>query len=95
MEINDLQKISVSVAGCALPLEINRDEEEFFRIAETLLNKKVEFYEKKYSNKPRANVLTLAAYDLTVCLLRYCNSVDGSQLEQKLRSLNEQIEDIL
>jgi cell division protein ZapA (FtsZ GTPase activity inhibitor) len=95
VKINELQKISVSVAGSALPLEVNLDEEEFFRIAEALLNKKVEFYEKKYSNRSRTTVLTLAAYDLTVCLLRYCNSIDGSLLAQKLRSLNEQIEDAL
>jgi len=95
LETNNLQNINVSVAGRMLPLEINIDEEQFYRDAEKLLEKKVEYYEKKYSNKSRGDILGMAAYDAIVCLLRYCNPMDSAELAQKFSSFNEQIEDIL
>jgi hypothetical protein len=93
--MDELQKISVLVAGCPLSLEVEPDEERFYREARILLNTKVKFYEKKYSNKSRAQVLTMAAYDLAICCLRYCNEIDGSQLTQELCSINEQIDEVL
>ncbi|KGN82156.1 hypothetical protein HW49_03005 [Porphyromonadaceae bacterium COT-184 OH4590] len=79
MENIEKQNISVKVAGNVFPLEIIGSQEEFYRIAEHIFKQKVEYYEKKYTDSTRNAIVAMAGYDITVCFLRYINSIDNSE----------------
>ena len=79
-----LQNRNMSVAGYSLPVTILLSEEKFYNDAAELLNKKVRDYEKEYSKTPPSKILAMAAYDVVVGLLKFCdplNSFNG-QLEE-------------
>ena len=79
----------MSVAGYSLPVTILLSEEKFYNDAAKLLNKKVKDYEKEYSKTPPAKILAMAAYDIIVCLMRYCNPLEAADLAQNFGSFNE------
>ena len=91
LEFNMLQNRNMKVAGQTLPVEILLSEERFYNDAAELLNKKFRDYEKKYSKTPPSKVLAMAAYDVIVCLMRYCDPL-ATDLPQDFSSFNEQIE---
>jgi len=88
-----LQNRNMSVAGHSLPVTILLSEEKFYNDAAELLNKKVKDYEKEYSKAPPAKIFAMAAYDVVVCLLRFCDPLEATDLAQNFSSFNEQIEE--
>ena len=87
MENEEKQNIKVKVAGNVLPLEIIGSQEEFYRTAENIFKQKIEYYEKKYTESPRNAIIAMAGYDITVCFLRYINSIDNSNVIRELEEL--------
>lgn len=81
METNELQNRNFVIGGHYLPVEILLDEERFYNAAAELLNKKIKYYEKKYSETPHAKIMALASFDLIVCLMRYCNPLEAADLQ--------------
>ena len=86
-----LQNRNMSVAGHSLPVTILLSEERFYNDAAELLNKKFKDYEKEYSKTPPAKIFAMAAYDVIVGLLTYCDPLTDSV--QNFDAFNEQ-EDI-
>ena len=84
MDESERQNITVKVAGNIFPLEIISEQEEFYRKAESLFKHKMEYYEKKYTESPRN---AMAGYDITVCFLRYIDSIDNTQALRELEKL--------
>jgi hypothetical protein len=87
MENEEKQNITVKVAGNVFPLEIIGSQEEFYRTAENIFKQKIEYYEKKYTESPRNVIIAMAGYDITVCFLRYINSIDNSNVIRELEEL--------
>ena len=87
MENEEEQNITVKVAGNVFPLEIIGSQEEFYRTAENIFKQKIEYYEKKYTESPRNAIIAMAGYDITVCFLRYINSIDNSNVIRELEEL--------
>jgi hypothetical protein len=87
MENEEKQNIKVKVAGNVFPLEIIGSQEEFYRTAENIFKQKIEYYEKKYTESPRNAIIAMAGYDITVCFLRYINSIDNSNVIRELEEL--------
>ena len=87
MENEEKQNITVKVAGNVFPLEIIGSQEEFYRTAENIFKQKIEYYEKKYTGSPRNAIIAMAGYDITVCFLRYINSIDNSNVIRELEEL--------
>ncbi len=87
MENEEKQNITVKVAGNVFPLEIIGSHEEFYRTAENIFKQKIEYYEKKYTESPRNAIIAMAGYDITVCFLRYINSIDNSNVIRELEEL--------
>ena len=75
-----------------LPLEIVLEEEKFYNAAATLLNEKIKRYEKKYSKTLPTKIFAMAAYDVIVCLMRYCNPLEATDSAQEFSSCNENFE---
>ena len=89
-----LQNRNMIVAGHTLPVSILLDEERFYNDAAKLLNKKVKDYEKEYSKKTPDRIFAMAAYDLVVCLLKYCDPL-ATEFTQNTCSFNELTEENL
>jgi len=87
MENEEKQNITVKIAGNVFPLEIIGSQEEFYRTAENIFKQKIEYYEKKYTESPRNAIIAMAGYDITVCFLRYINSIDNSNVIRELEEL--------
>ena len=87
MENEEKQNITVKVAGNVFPLEIIGSQEEFYRTAENIFKQKIEYYEKKYTESPCNAIIAMAGYDITVCFLRYINSIDNSNVIRELEEL--------
>ena len=87
MENEEKQNITVKIAGNVFPLEIIGSQEEFYRTAENIFKQKIEYYEKKYTESPRNAIIAMAGYDITVCFLRYINSIDNSNVIRGLEEL--------
>lgn len=87
MENEEKQNITVKVAGNVFPLEIIGSQEEFYRTAENIFKQKIEYYEKKYTESTRNAIIAMAGYDITVCFLRYINSIDNSNVIRELEEL--------
>ena len=87
MENEEKQNITVKVAGNVFPLEIIGSQEEVYRTAENIFKQKIEYYEKKYTESPRNTIIAMAGYDITVCFLRYINSIDNSNVIRELEEL--------
>ena len=87
MENEEKQNITVKVAGNVFPLEIIGSQEEFYHAAENIFEQKIEYYEKKYTESPRNAIIAMAGYDITVCFLRYINSIDNSNVIRELEEL--------
>jgi len=47
----------------------------------------MEYYEKKYTESPRNAIVAMAGYDITVCFLRYIDSIDNTQALRELEKL--------
>ena len=87
MENEEKQNITGKVAGNVFPLEMIGSQEEFYRTAENIFKQKIEYYEKKYTESPRNAIIAMAGYDITVCFLRYINSIDNSNVIRELEEL--------
>jgi hypothetical protein len=87
MDESECQNITVKVAGNIFPLEIISEQEEFYRKAESIFKHKMEYYEKKYTESPRNAIVAMAGYDITVCFLRYIDSIDNTQALRELEKL--------
>jgi len=58
--------IKLQIAGRYYPLIIERDEEEKFRQAATLINEKVSQYQQRYNDKDGQDFLAMAALQLVL-----------------------------
>jgi len=81
------------VAGHPLPVTILLSEERFYNDAAKLLNKKVKDYEQEYSRTPPAKIFAMAAYNVIVGLLKYCDPLEATEWIQKFEEKNEQVEE--
>jgi len=86
-EIERKQNITVNVAGNKFSLEIIGSEEPSYREAAEIFEYKIEYYLKKYADKPRNIVLAMAGYDMAVGFLRYINSIDNSEIIRELEEI--------
>ncbi|MDR3327798.1 MAG: cell division protein ZapA [Prevotellaceae bacterium] len=87
METYDLLTINIKVAGNNFRIAIRGEEEESYRIAEQVLNKKLEHYEHKFANLQRNTIIAMAAYDMAVCFMRYAKSLDNTELLEDIKAI--------
>jgi cell division protein ZapA len=95
MNENDTFLINVQIGGYRLPLRIERKEEELYRLAEKVLGKYLEAYQKKYSHRSAEEVFIFVAYELAVMLVRKMMQQNTAPLAEKVSSLNQELEKLL
>jgi cell division protein ZapA (FtsZ GTPase activity inhibitor) len=96
METYDLLTINIKVAGNNFRIAIKGEEEESYRVAEQILNRKIEHYEHNFANLQRNAIVAMAAYDVAVCFMRYAKSLDNTELLEDIKAIvDKEIEDAI
>lgn len=81
--------ISLTIANRPYRLVINKEQEEFFRKAAKLIDKKAKEYSSNYAHKDNQDLLAMVALEYTVGYLQ--NEKQTSDEDQKM---NQQLENI-
>jgi cell division protein ZapA (FtsZ GTPase activity inhibitor) len=93
--MDDKLSIKVNVADRYYPLKIERKDEEKIRKAANLINEKVLQYKVRYQDKDIQDFLAMAALQFVTRVIEMENNVTIAPFEQKLKELNEELEEYL
>ena len=77
-----------------MPLNIRREDEEIYRNAEKLVNKYLEQYRKKFSQRSMEEILTIVAYQVAVIASRQDMNQDIDPLAEKIKELNKELKEL-
>lgn len=86
--------INILLNGVRLPLNIRREDEEIYRNAEKLVNKHLEQYRKKFSQRSMEEILTIVAYQLAVIACKQDMNQDIDPLAEKIKELNKELKEL-
>lgn len=86
--------INILLNGVRMPLNIRREDEEIYRNAEKLVNKYLEQYRKKFSQRSMEEILTIVAYQVAVIASRQDMNQDIDPLAEKIKELNKELKEL-
>ncbi len=92
---DDIFLINVQIGGLRLPLRIARKDEELYRIAEKLLVKQMDSFQRKYNQHSTEDILILVAYQLAVMVSKQEFADDIVPLAEKIQSLDNELKALL
>lgn len=86
--------INILLNGVRMPLNIRREDEEIYRNAEKLVNKYLEQYRKKFSQRSMEEILTIVAYQIAVIASRQEINENIDPLAEKIKELNNELKEL-
>lgn len=92
---DDKFTINVQINGFRIPLKILRTDEELYRKAEKLVVKYIEFYQRRYEQRPTEELLILVALQIAVIVSKQELNEDTVPLAEKIQSLNDELKALL
>ncbi len=87
--MEDKLSIKVSIAGIYYPLRINREDEERYRKAAKLIDKKLLQYKQLYKDSSEKDFLAMVSLHFATNYLLIEESTDQTPVNNKLEELNE------
>lgn len=89
--------ISILVADRPYKLVIEKENEELFRTAAKLIEKRIKDYSGSYAYKDRQDLLAMVALEYTTSYLQNerTNSESTQQVNMKLSAINQALDEIL
>lgn len=88
------RNITVRIAGREYRLMVkSADEEELYRNAADLVNRKLASYQKKFLGKPEGDILSFVAFN--VCLTNLRAGLEFKRIEEETGELHRQLEGYL
>ncbi len=94
----DKRIINLTIAGISYPVWVeknNEKEEEVFRLATKLINKKMEQYQKKFSNRNIFDILAMTTLQSTKELIEAKNDAIESTKMDELIDINNKLDEII
>ncbi len=90
-------KIKISIAGRVYPLTINPDQEEGLRKASKKIEEMIKRFEQSYAVRDKQDVLAMSALQFAAQVeqLGIDSDRDQHQVEKKLQSLNQLLQDFI
>ncbi len=86
--------INILLNGVRMPLNIRREDEEIYRNAEKLVNKYLEQYRSRFSQRSMAEILTIVAYQIATIASRQEMNDSVEPLAEKIMELNKELKDL-
>ena len=94
MEKNKLS-INIKIDGRIFPLNINRSDEERYRLAAKMVKETIGKYRKSFKNQESQNILAMTAFQIALSNVKLQNRNDSSDFIDELKNLNDDISDFL
>ena len=89
--------ISITVAGRPYKLVVEKEQEELFRNAAKLIDKRIKEYSSSYAFKDKQDLLAMVALEYTVSFLQNEQNTNESELmlNDKLTGIDNALNDLL
>ncbi|MEA3446483.1 MAG: cell division protein ZapA [Bacteroidota bacterium] len=94
----DTRIINLTIAGKKYPVWVDKNdekEEEIFRLASKIIKKKMDQYQKKFSNRNIFDTLAMTTLQSTKELIEAKNHAIESKEMDKLIDINNKLDEIL
>ena len=86
--------INILLNGVRMPLNIRREDEEIYRNAEKLVNKYLEQYRSRFSQRSMEEILTIVAYQIATIASRQEMNDSVEPFAEKIMELNKELKDL-
>lgn len=93
--MNDEFTIRLNVGGIACRLTINRQDEQIYRDAASLVNGKISQYRERYAKADLINLLAITALHHTVELLDAVQRNDVEPVIKTLEKVNKKLDEVV
>jgi len=87
--------IKVTIAGRTYPLTVKRDEEEAVRKAAKEINESVKVFQDNYAVKDKQDLLAMIALQVASELISKTESSDEKLMIRELKTLDEQLSELI
>ena len=87
--------INIKIDGRIFPLEINRSDEERYRIAAKMVNETIGKFRKTFHNQESQDILAMTAFQIALSKAELKNRNDNALFIDELKNLNDDISDFL
>jgi len=88
-------RINIKIDGRGYPLDINRDDEERYRLAAKLVGETVNKYRDLFRDKDSQDILAMTAFQIALSNAEGQQSENESLFIEELKNLNDDISDFL
>ena len=88
-------RINIKIDGKAYPLEINREDEERYRLAAKLVNETIAKFRDLFRDSESQDILAMSAFQIALEKTEILHRNDTSLFVEELKDLNDDIADFL
>ena len=92
---NKKLSINIKIDGRIVPLDINRTDEERYRLAAKMVNETISKFRKTFGDQESQNILAMTAFQIALSNTELQNRNDNSLFIDELKDLNDDISDFL
>ena len=92
---NKRLSINIKVDGRIFPLEIDRADEERYRLAAKMVNETIVKFRETFGDQESQNILAMTAFQIALSNTELQNRNDSSFFIDGLKDLNDDISDFL
>ena len=88
-------RINIKIDGRTYPLNINRTDEERYRVAAKMVNEMVTRFREMFQDQETRDILAMTAFQMALSNVELQNRVENSLFIDELKNLNDDISDFL
>ncbi len=92
---NKRLSINIKIDGRIFPLNINRIDEERYRLAAKMVNETIVKFRETFGDQESQNILAMTAFQIALSNTELQNRNDSSLFVDELKNLNDDISDFL
>lgn len=92
---NKRLSINIKIDGRIFPLEINRSDEERYRMAAKMVNETVSKFRNTFRDQESQDILAMSAFQIALSNTELQERDDNSLFIDELKNLNDDISDFL
>jgi cell division protein ZapA len=92
---NKRLSINIKIDGRTFPLDINRADEERYRLAAKMVNETITKFRETFGDQESQNILAMTAFQIALSNTELQNRNDSSLFIDELKNLNDDISDFL
>lgn len=92
---NKKLSINIKIDGRIFPLDINRADEERYRLAAKMVNETIGKFRETFGDQESQNILAMTAFQIALSNTELQNRNDNSFFIDGLKDLNDDISDFL